>query len=129
MIYVLEKLYPVLLEKPLENEMKELENFRVDDLMTNIIMLAYMEDNLFYFIDDYKTSREMFDANKARYDVNTTTHMYVLLQQYSTLKLKLDSITDHINKMLVMTKNFSVFNNPIVDATQISTILHNLPPS
>lgn len=109
--------------------MKELENFRVDDLMTNIIMLAYMEDNLFYFIDDYKTSREMFDANKARYDVNTTTHMYVLLQQYSTLKLKLDSITDHINKMLVMTKNFSVFNNPIVDATQISTILHNLPPS
>lgn len=33
LIYMLEKLYHILSKKPLEEQTKELENYRVDDLM------------------------------------------------------------------------------------------------
>lgn len=43
--------------------------------MANAIMLVYMEDDLIYFFEDYKTTKVMFDAIKVRYHVNTATHM------------------------------------------------------
>lgn len=57
----------------------DLKKFRVDDLMAKIIMLAYMKDDLIHFFQDYKTIKEMFEAIKATYDVNTATHVQVLL--------------------------------------------------
>lgn len=81
------------------------------------IMLAYIEDDLIRFFKYYKTTKEMFETIKTRYDVNTITHMYILLQQYSTLKMKeYDNITDYVNKMLVMAKDLSTLNNLIADA-------------
>ncbi|CAN6472123.1 unnamed protein product [Victoria cruziana] len=130
LIYVLEKPYLILPDRPSDDQIKELDNYRVDDLMAKTIMLAYMEDDLIQFFEDYKTTKEMFEAIKARYDVNTAAHVQVLLQQYSTLKMKeSDSVTDHVNKMLVMAKDLLVLNNPIADAMQINTILNSLPPS
>lgn len=56
--------------------------------MVKAIMLTYMEDDLIYFFEKYKTTNDTFDAIKTRYDVNTATHVKVLLQQYSILKVK-----------------------------------------
>ncbi|CAN6475958.1 unnamed protein product [Victoria cruziana] len=130
LVYVLEKPYPIFPDTPSDEQNKELENYKVDDLMAKTIILAYMEDDLIRFFENYKTTKEMFEAIKARYDVNTAAHVQVLLQKYSTLKMKeADNMTDHVNKMLVMTKDLAVLNNPIADAMQINIILNSLPPS
>lgn len=75
-----------------------------------------MEDDLICFFENYKILNDMFDTIKARYNVNIVTHMQVLLQQYSSLKMKgLDSITNYVNKMLGMAKDLSVLNNLIAN--------------
>ncbi|CAN6440078.1 unnamed protein product [Victoria cruziana] len=130
LVYVLEKPYLVFPDTPSDEQNKELKNYKVDDLMAKTIMLAYMDDDLIRFFEDYKTTKEMFEAIKAQYDVNTATHVQVLLQKYSTLKIKeADNVTDHVNKMLVMAKDLAVLNNPIADTMQINIILNSLPPS
>lgn len=78
LIYVLEKFYLVLLEKPpAEEPIKELKNYRVDDMMTIIIILTYKEDGIIRFFEDYKITNEVFKAIKARYNANTTAHIQV----------------------------------------------------
>lgn len=42
---------------------------------------------------------------------------------------KFDSVTDHVNKMLVITKDLLALNNSIADVMQIKTILNGLLPS
>lgn len=61
----------MLLEKPTDEQIKELESYKVDDLMAKIIMMAYMEDDLIGLFEDYKTMKKRFDDIKARRDVNT----------------------------------------------------------
>lgn len=51
-------------------------------------MLTYMEDDLVRLFENYKLTKEKFEVIKTRYNVNTTTHMQVLLQQYLMLKMK-----------------------------------------
>lgn len=34
-------------------------------------MLTHMEDDLIQFFEYYKTTKKMFEAIKARYDINT----------------------------------------------------------
>lgn len=47
--------------------------------MTKTIILVNMEDDLFRFFYYYKTTKEMFEAIRVWYDVNTATHMQMLL--------------------------------------------------
>lgn len=77
-IYILKKAYFVLSEKPLENKVKELENYKVDDMMNKTIVLAYMKDDLIIFFEHYKTT-DMFDAIKVKYSIDIATHVQVLL--------------------------------------------------
>lgn len=56
LIYILEKPYPMLPEKQIEKQVKELENYMIDDLIDRTIILAYMEDDLNRFFKDYKAT-------------------------------------------------------------------------
>ncbi|KAF3788080.1 Retrovirus-related Pol polyprotein from transposon TNT 1-94 [Nymphaea thermarum] len=52
------------------------------------------------------------------------------LSRYNSYRMKeLDSVMNHVNKMLVMAKDLVVVGNVISDNMQISTILNSLPPS
>lgn len=42
LIYVLEKLYPILPKRPTKEQTKELKNYTIDDLMAKTIILAYI---------------------------------------------------------------------------------------
>lgn len=75
LIYILEKSYPVLAKKSIEEQVKELKNCKVNDLMAKSNMLAYMEDDVIRFFINYKTTMKMFDAIKAKFDVNIVTHI------------------------------------------------------
>lgn len=76
----MKKSYSVLPRKPTDEQTKELENYGIDEFMAKTIMLTYIEDVMIRFFENYKTMKEMFEANKVRYDVNTTTHMQLLFQ-------------------------------------------------
>lgn len=77
---MLKKLVLVISKKPIDEQLRELKNYEVNDLITKAIILAYMDDNLSRFFKVYKTTKEMFDVIKVSYDVNIATHMQVLLK-------------------------------------------------
>lgn len=77
--YILKRFYLILHEKPSHEQLKEQENYGVDNIMTKTTRMVYMKDNLIHFIKNYKTTKEMFEAIKASYNFNTTTHVQVLL--------------------------------------------------
>lgn len=63
---MLEKSYHIFLEKSTEDQIKELENYKVDKLMDKTIILTYIEEYLIRFFEDYKTTKKMFVVIKAR---------------------------------------------------------------
>lgn len=63
------KLYHVLPGKQINDQTNELNNYKVAKLMAETIMLAYIEE-LIRFFDDYKITKDVFDAIKARYYIN-----------------------------------------------------------
>lgn len=54
---MLDKPYPLLPKNPTKEQIKELESYRVDELMAKNIMLMYMEDDMIRFSEDCKTTK------------------------------------------------------------------------
>ncbi|KAF3789698.1 hypothetical protein EJ110_NYTH05244 [Nymphaea thermarum] len=130
LIYVINKSFPILGDKPTDKEMRAYEAFKNDDLMAKTIMLIFMEDELIRIFEDCPTAKKMFDTISSRYTTTTTMHVCLLLEKYNSYKMKeSDRVIDHVNKMLVMAKDLAVVGNVISDNMQICTILNSLPPS
>ncbi|XP_031493236.1 uncharacterized protein LOC116259513 [Nymphaea colorata] len=130
LIYVINKPFPTLGDKPTDEEKKEYEAFENDDLMARTIMLTFMEDDLIRVFEDCPTAKDMLDSISSKFNTTTTMHVQLLLEQYTSYKMKeSDKVVDHVNKMLVMAKDLAVVGNVISDNMQICTILNSLPSS
>ena len=101
-----------------------------DDKKVKSILLMFMEDSLIKYFESYKTSNELWKTIKEKYDIKIKVNTQLLLHRYNTCKMqKGDSVIEHVNKMIVMTKELSTVGTEISEKMQVATILNSLPAS